>query len=77
MLVYIHCWTIGGLLAMSLASLSPDFYKSHFIAVPTEKIEMLKYAWVGGSIWGCTSGGLLGAFLGIVIIKNSWKTICE
>jgi len=67
------CWTIGGLLAMFLATLSPDFYKAHFPFTPTNKTEMLKFAWVGGSIWGGMIGGLLSAILGVVAIKNSWE----
>lgn len=64
------CWIIGGILAVLLASISPEFYKSHYYNVPEEKIEMLKYAWVGGSIWGGMIGGFLSAILGVVLIKN-------
>ena len=46
------CWTIGGLLAMFLATLSSNFYKGHFPLAPSHKTELLKFAWVGGSIWG-------------------------
>jgi prolipoprotein diacylglyceryltransferase len=67
------CWTLGGLFAMFLATLSPEFYKAHFPMTPSDKTEMLKFAWVGGSIWGGMIGGLLSAFIGIVIIKNSWR----
>jgi prolipoprotein diacylglyceryltransferase len=66
------CWTIGGLLAMFLVTLSPEFYKAHFPYTPSDKTEMLKFAWVGGSIWGVTLGGLLTAILGVVVTKNSW-----
>ncbi len=70
--IVFSCWTIGGLLAMFLATLSPEFYKAHFPFTPTDKTEMLKFAWVGGSIWGGMIGGLLSAILGVVVIKNSW-----
>jgi prolipoprotein diacylglyceryltransferase len=49
-----------------------DFYKAHFPYTPTEKTEMLKFTWVGGSIWGGMMGGLLTAILGVVVTKNSW-----
>lgn len=73
------CWLLGGLIAILLASLSPEFYIYHFYDVPEEKTEMLKYAWVGGSIWGGMIGGLLGAVFSVLIIKNSWneKTLNE
>jgi len=70
--IVFSCWTIGGLLAMFLATLSPDFYKAHFPYTPTDKTEMLKFAWVGGSIWGGMIGGLISAILGVVVTKNSW-----
>lgn len=72
-LIVLGFWTIGGIIAMLLSSLSPEFYQSHFYNVPKEKIEMLKFAWVGGSIWGGMIGGLLSAIFGVVIIKNNWK----
>jgi len=71
-LVFI-CWTLGGLLAIFLATLSPDFYKAHFPMTPSDKTEMIKFAWVGGSIWGGMIGGLLSAVIGIVMIKNNWR----
>ncbi len=67
------CWIIGGLLAMLLVALSPDFYKSHFPMTPIDNFEKIKFAWVGGSIWGGMFGGLLSAILGIFLIKNSWR----
>ena len=72
-IIVFSCWVIGGLLAMFLATLSPDFYKSSFPLTPTDSAGMIKFAWVGGSIWGGMIGGFIGAILGIVIIKNNWK----
>lgn len=76
-LIVLSCWAIGGILAMLLASLSPEFYNSHFYDVPKEKTEILKYAWVGGSIWGGMIGGLMSAIFGIVVVKNNWKDEIE
>jgi prolipoprotein diacylglyceryltransferase len=69
------CWTIGGLLAMSLATLSSNFYKGHFPLAPSDKTELLKFAWVGGSIWGGMIGGLLSSILGVAVTKNSWAKV--
>ena len=66
------CWLIGGTAAMGLAALSPDFYRWAFIGVPEEFGPMLKYAWVGGSIWGLELGGLLSVVLGLVILRGNW-----
>ena len=57
------CWAIGGLMAMGLATLSPEFFRKAFIGVPDEFVSMLRYAWVGGSIWGAMFGGLLAVVI--------------
>lgn len=67
------CWAAGGLLAMGLASLSPEFYRNAFFQVPDEWIPMLGYAWVGGSIWGGMLGGLLAVVVGSVVFTVNWK----
>jgi hypothetical protein len=67
------CWTIGGLLALGLATLSPEFYRRAFIGVPEEQGAMLAYAWVGGSIWGVQFGGFLCLILGIIYLRASWQ----
>lgn len=69
------CWAIGGLLAMLLALLSPDFYKVNFPTTPEARDEMLKFAWVGGSIWGGMFGGLLSTILGALVLKSSWTKL--
>jgi hypothetical protein len=66
------CWLIGGLAAMLLATLSPEFYRRAFIGVPEEFGPMLAYAWVGGSIWGVQIGGLVSVTLGLVILRANW-----
>jgi hypothetical protein len=67
------CWLLGGLLAMGLASLSPEFYRRAFIGVPDESTAMLAYAWVGGSIWGAQFGALVCVVLGLVILRARWR----
>lgn len=73
-IIVMGCWTIGGLLALLLVSLSPEFYRSHFPWTPTEAIAQMKYAWVGGSIWGEIIGGLMGSLIGLVSVKNNWES---
>jgi hypothetical protein len=65
-------WILGGLAAMGLASLSPDFYRKTFSGVPEEAGPMLRFAWVGGSIWGVELGGLVSVVLGLVIFRSNW-----
>jgi hypothetical protein len=67
------CWTLGGLAAVGLASLSPEFYHRTFFGVPERGGEMLRYAWVGGSIWGAELGGLVSVILGLVAFRADWR----
>jgi len=67
------CWIIGGLLAMLLASLSPEFYMRAFIGVPEEAGPRLRDAWVGGSIWGIQFGGAAAVLVVAVLFGAGWK----
>lgn len=71
------CWVIGGLLAIGLASLSPEFYRHTFIGVPEFPGERLRYAWVGGSIWGVQLGGLAATFVFIALFRAAWRQRVE
>jgi hypothetical protein len=67
------CWLIGGVAAMGLATLSPEFYRRAFIGMPEQFGPMLAYAWVGGSIWGVQLGGLVSVVLGLVALRGNWR----
>lgn len=67
------CWALGGVAAMGLATVSPEFYRWTFIEVPREFGPMLGYAWVGGSIWGAELGGLVVGVVGLVVLQANWR----
>jgi hypothetical protein len=67
------CWAVGGLTGVGLAALSPEFYRRTFFGVPSDFSEMLRYAWVGGSIWGAEFGGLVCVVLGLVVLRANWR----
>ena len=66
-------WLVGGCLAMLLAFLSPDFYKHAFIGVPDDAPSMIRYAWVGGSIWGVQFGGFALLIIWIAVFWSKWR----
>lgn len=66
-------WVMGGVLAIGLASLSPEFYRLRFRGVPDAFGEMLAYAWVGGSIWGILIGAVLAAVVSTVVAGAHWR----
>ncbi len=71
------CWALGGVVAMGLATLSPEFYRHAFHGVPEDFGQMLRYAWVGGSIWGVQFGGLASVIVGSVLFRAKWRHLQE
>jgi hypothetical protein len=71
------CWVFGGIIAMELATLSPEFYRHAFRGVPEDFPEMLRYAWVGGSIWGSQFGGFASVIVGSVLFRAKWRALTE
>jgi len=72
-LIVVACWVLGGLIAMGLAALSPEFFQNNFRGVPEEFGPMLSYAWVGGSIIGAMWGGISSVILGSLIFRANWR----
>ncbi len=66
-------WLLGGLAAMGLATLSPEFYRAAFFGVPKDFGPMLGYAFVGGSIWGVEFGGFVSVIVGLVVLRANWR----
>ena len=60
---------------MGLATLSPEFYRHSFHGVPEDFGQMLRYAWVGGSIWGIQFGGLASVIVGSVLFRAKWRQL--
>ena len=74
-LIAIALWMLGGIIAILLSVLSPEFYKKTFIGVPDEFGAMIRYAWVGGSIWDVSFGGILVMIIGTIMFRNNYKQI--
>jgi hypothetical protein len=74
--VYI-LWAVGGLAGVALAAIDPQFFQTTFFGVPFGYWEMLRFAWVGGSIWGAEFGGLLAVIIGLVLIRANWRRMLE
>lgn len=50
-------WFLGGSAGVWLATVSPEFLQMTFVGVPSGHSDVLRYAWVGGSLWGMELGG--------------------
>jgi len=67
------CWVLGGVAALVLAAISPEFYRQTFNGVPQDFGGTLCYAWVGGSIWGVELGGFACTVIGLVVLRANWQ----
>ena len=76
-LAVIACWVLGGLIAIGLAVLSPEFFQNTFRLAPEEFGPMLSFAWVGGSIMGTIWGGLASVIVGSLIFRANWRQRCS
>ena len=82
--VALACWVVGGLLGMTLATISPEMYRQTFIprpgspgtsAVLSDTGALLAYAWVGGSIWGGLIGGLAAVVVALTWFHHHWRQL--
>jgi hypothetical protein len=67
------CWIIGGIMAITLAFLFPEDYDRIIYSVPKEILPRIRYAWVGGSIWGGMIGGIISVIWGLINTNKEWK----
>lgn len=67
-------WFIGGLNAILIALFWPQFY-DNFVGLPSGKANALKFAWVGGSIYGVYGGGMLAVIIGSIMFSVQWQKL--
>lgn len=67
------CWALGGLIALALAGLSPEWYRATFRIAPADANALLPFAWVGGSIWGVQLGALLALAVLLPVFVARWR----
>ncbi len=72
-LILLLVWLLIGFGAVAWATLFPELYRRTIIQVPDQFFPMLRYAWVGGSIWGITIGGLISLIYGLRSTKREWQ----
>jgi hypothetical protein len=71
----VFCWFVGGLIALGIAVLSPEFFQYTFRGSMLEGGDLLKYAWVGGSIDGLEFGGAACVVIGCVLFRAKWRAL--
>ena len=70
------CWVSGGVIGMVLARVRPSLWGFVFIGVPP-RVNLPRFAWVGGSIWGAYAGASLGLIAASIFVHMRWKRIAH
>jgi hypothetical protein len=72
--LYVYAaWAIGGICGMAWAAANPRSFQNTFFGVPADHAQMLRFAWVGGSIWGAEFGGLLVVIAALIWFRIIWR----
>lgn len=66
------CWIFGGMAGVGLAILRREFDGFAIFGVSLDFGSLLRFAWVGGSIWGVEFGGFISVVIALVIVKANW-----
>ncbi len=73
--VALACWAVGGACAVLFVWAAPDLYRATFYPVPPGVGPALRFAWVGGSIWGAYAGCVLGGVAVCVSQHVRWRRL--
>jgi hypothetical protein len=65
-------WIVGGIIGVTLSLLWPRLWGFFFIGVPP-RVDLPRFAWVGGSIWGVYGGSLVGLIVACVTLHVRWR----
>jgi hypothetical protein len=66
------CWLAGGMAGATLARLWPRLWGFHFVGVPP-RVNLSRFAWVGGTIWGAYGGTMLALNVCCVRVHLRWR----
>ena len=67
-------WAVGGVIGIILAANWPNLWGFVFTGVPP-RVNLLRFAWVGGSIWGSYAATPLAVLGGSLELHQRWKRI--
>jgi hypothetical protein len=69
------CWTIGGACGAILGYTEPDLFRALFPLSRALSAGIVRFAWVGGSIWGAYAGTVVGCVLACVYLYVKWRRV--
>src|SRR5207248_1018140 len=70
--IVIICWFVGGVAGTILARVQPSLWGFVFVGVPP-RVNLPRFAWVGGSIWGAYAGAMLALLAASIDLHVRWR----
>jgi hypothetical protein len=70
--IVVTAWMIGGVIGVTLSIIWPRLWGFFFIGVPP-RVNLQRFAWVGGSIWGAYGGAAIGLIVASVMLHRQWR----
>jgi hypothetical protein len=72
MSIALMAWIVGGIAGTVLARVDPRLWGFVFVGVPP-RVDLPRFAWVGGSIWGAYGGTAAGLVAAAVYLHVRWR----
>jgi hypothetical protein len=73
LLIELALWIAGGVCGLLLAAGFPGDFRATFFQAPDEHGPLLRFAWVGGSIWGAEFAGLAATVFLLIRFAARWR----
>lgn len=69
------CWVLGGVTGVVFASVAPQTFMDMVMVRNMPRTTLLRFAWVGGSIWGAYGGTLIAMVAGVIFLRRRWVIV--
>lgn len=66
-------WAVGGAIGVVWAARAPSYFLNTFVGTYLNFRELLRFAWVGGTIWGAYLGGPLAVLISLIVFHFRWR----
>jgi len=72
-IIVLIAWFAGGVAGVAFAGGEPRTFSAIVIAAPSDPDALMRYGWVGGSIWGAYLGTILALIVSTVSLHVRWR----
>jgi hypothetical protein len=74
-IVCLALWLVGGLAGVAWTTISPVSFRSAFHVVAPTQAALVRWGFVGGSIWGANLGGLAAIVTASIVVHLRYRRV--